>query len=174
MKSSQKALESCFGGWLVGGCPCRPASNALSLTKRSDHGKRLPESHARLFYPSSGALTPVKEERESQAERGLLCGGRSDMTFHTGILHSDYWHLSYFKSRQTGLAHSMGFINGRRACWNCFRGLHQGILFKMILNKLSEKPTPRLWQKTLAYGHLYPSGWHDQNSVHHISTPATH
>lgn len=77
-------------GLIGGGCPCRPASNALSLTKRSDHGKRLPESHAHLFYPSSGALTPVKEERESQAERGLLCGGRSDMTFHTGILHSDY------------------------------------------------------------------------------------
>lgn len=108
----KKRLSHCFWELLQGligrgECLHRPPSNALSLTKRSDHGKRLPELRVRRsFLAFIHPLEPLlqwKRRRENEGEeRERDWSGCSNMTFHTEIHHSNRWHLSYFSSSQTG------------------------------------------------------------------------
>ncbi len=110
--ASHTAFESCFRGWLVGGNACTdrhqtlfpwPKGQTMVKGCQSCESASLP-----LLSSSSGALVPVKEKErewgrgERERERETLGSGYSNMTFHTGIYHSNRWHLSYFSSRQTG------------------------------------------------------------------------
>ncbi len=111
--ASHTAFESCFRGWLVGGNACTdrhqtlfpwPKGQTMVKGCQSCESASLSLLLSILWSPSSSERKGerMRERRERERERETLGSGCSNMTFHTGIYHSNRWHLSYFSSRQTG------------------------------------------------------------------------
>lgn len=143
----KKRLSHCF--WellqgLIGGGEClhRPPSNALSLTKRSDHGKRLPELRVRLsFLAFIHPLEPLLqwkrrrenegEERERDALQRLL---QYDISHRDPPQQPLAFKLLFKQSDR--VPNSMAVVSGGWcACWNLYhrqlRSRHIRLTLKM-------------------------------------------